>query len=192
MMPGIRSYLVALLCCASVSTLSQAAGNSVQTAEFQVTGTLLESACYLDPSSAYQSVSLGDLSTIQLLDVGAQGTPVALQLRLQGCVRSDGGRRDNQHGTLVWSAIEPVASLTFNSVADADTPELIKVAGAKGFGLRLLNVKGQDVHLGRTAPAWFVSPGDNQLTYYIRPERTAAPLRPGTFRASLNVKLEYD
>jgi len=192
MMPATRYCLTALLCSAGVSTLSHAAGNPAQTAEFQVTGTLLESACYLDPSSAYQTLVLGDLSTARLLHVGDQGTPVALHLKLQGCVRSDGGRRDEQQGTLVWSAIEPVAELVFIAVADADTPGLIKVAGAEGFGLRLLDVQGNDVRLGRTAPAWFVSPGDSQLTYYIRPERTAAPLRPGAFRASLNVNLAYD
>lgn len=190
MKPGLRSCLAALLC--STSVVSYAVDNLAQSAEFQVTGTLLESACYLDPSSAYQTLSLGDLSTARLLRLGDQGTPVALHLKLQGCVRSDGGRHDDRQGTLIWSAIEPVAVLTFKADTDADTPELIKVVGAEGFGLRLLDVQGNDVHLGRTAPAWFVSPGDSQLTYYIRPERTAAPLRPGAFRASLNVNLTYD
>ncbi|MEE1869160.1 MULTISPECIES: fimbrial protein [Pseudomonas] len=190
MIPGSRSCLVTLLCSASVSTY--AADNPTHSAEFQVTGTLLESACYLDPSSAYQTLALGDLSTTRLLRLGDQGTPMALHLKLQGCVRSDGGRRDSQHGTLVWSSIEPVVELIFNAVSDPDTPELIKVVGAEGFGLRLLDVQGNDVRLGRVAPAWFVSPGASQLTYYIRPERTAAFLRPGAFRASLNVNLAYD
>ncbi|MGE8399075.1 fimbrial protein [Pseudomonas sp. P1B16] len=192
MKPGLRICLAALLCSASVSTLSFAAGSTAQTAEFQVTGTLLESACYLDPSSAYQTVSLGDLSTARLSLPGDQGTPVALHFKLQGCIRSKGGREDEQQGSLVWSAIEPVAALAFTAVADADTPELIRVTGAEGFGLRLLDIQGHDVRLGRTAPGWFVSPGDSQLTYYIRPERTAAALRPGAFRASVNVNLAYD
>lgn len=187
-----RNCLVALLSSASVATFSYAAGNSKQSAEFQVIGTLLESTCYLDPSSTYQTVSLGDLSTARLARVGDQGIPVALKLKLQGCVRRDGGRQDEQNGTLIWSAIEPVASLTFHALADVDNPSLIRVVGAQGFGLRLLDVQGHDMRLGRTAAAWFISPGDNQLTYYIRPERTAAPLRPGPFRASLNLNLAYD
>ncbi|MGY1449358.1 fimbrial protein [Pseudomonas chlororaphis] len=189
MKPRLCVSLAALLYCASVTTH---AASPARSAEFQVTGTLLESACYLDPSSAYQSLSLGELSTTRLSHMGDQGTPVALHLKLQGCVRSDGGRHDEQQGALVWSAIEPVAAVTFKAVADTDTPGLIKVIGAEGFGLRLLDVQGNDVRLGRTAPAWFVSPGDSQLTYYIRPERTTAPLRPGAFRASLNVNLAYD
>ncbi|SFB39423.1 Pilin (type 1 fimbria component protein) [Pseudomonas simiae] len=189
MKPRLRISVTAILCCASVTTH---AATPARSAEIQVSGTLLESACYLDPSSAYQSLSLGELGTARLLHVGDQGTPVALHLKLQGCVRSDGGRDDEQQGSLFWSAIEPVAAVTFNAVVDADTPGLIKVIGAEGFGLRLLDVQGNDVRLGRTAPAWFVSPGDSQLTYSIRTERTAAPLRPGAFRASLNVNLAYD
>ncbi|MCO7580386.1 MULTISPECIES: fimbrial protein [Pseudomonas chlororaphis group] len=185
----LRESMAALLCCASVSAH---AASPARSTEFQITGTLLESACYLDPSSAYQTLSLGELSTARLSHIGDQGTPVALHLKLQGCVRSHGGRHDEQQGPLVWSAIEPVAAVAFKAVADADTPGLIKVVGAEGFGLRLLDVQGNDVRLGRTAPAWFVSPGSSQLTYYIRPERTAAPLRPGAFRASLNVNLAYD
>lgn len=190
MMFALRSCLGIFLY--GASTLAQATGELAQTAEFQVVGTLLESACYLDPASAYQTLQMGDLSTARLAHVGDQGTALALQLKLQGCVRSEGGRQDESHGVLVWSAIEPVATLTFSAVVDADSPELIKVSGAKGFGLRLLDVQGNDVHLGREAPAWFVSPGDNHLTYYIRAQRTAAPLRPGTFNASLNVNLAYD
>lgn len=181
--------LAALLCYVNGPIYAASPATS---AEFQITGTLLESACYLDPSSAYQQLSLGELSTARLLHMGDQGTPVPLHLKLQGCVRSDGGRHDEQQGALVWSAIEPVAAVTFMAVADADTPGLIKVAGAEGFGLRLLDAQGNDVRLGRIAPAWFVSPGDSQLTYYIRPERTAAPMRPGAFHASLNVNLAYD
>lgn len=192
MIPGIRGCLAALLCCANVSTLALAAGNDGQTAEFQVIGSLLESACYLDVSSSHQTLDLGNLSTARLVQMGDQGSPVTLQLKLQGCVRSEGGRRDERLGTWVWSASEPVATLAFSAVSDPETPELIKVEGASGFGLRVQDVDGHDLYLGQTAPVWFVTPGDSQLTYYIRPERTAAPLKPGAFRASLNVNLTYD
>lgn len=192
MISGTRGCLAALLCCTSASPLALAAGNEVQTAELQVIGSLHESACYLGTSSGHQTLDLGDLSTANLAQIGDQGRPVTLQLKLQGCVRSEGGRRDERLGTLLWSASEPVATLAFSAVSDPDAPELIKVAGAAGFGLRVQDVSGHNLDLGQTAPLWFVSPGDSQLTYYIRPERTAAALRPGAFRASLNVNLTYD
>jgi type 1 fimbria pilin len=192
MISPIRGCLAASFCCANFSIPAHAAGSDVQTAEFQVVGSLLESACYLDTSSRHQTLDLGDLNTAHLARIGDQGKPVTLQLKLRGCVRSEGGRRDERLGTLLWSASEPVATLRFSTVTDPDTPELIKVTGAGGFGLRVQDVQGHNLVLGRTAPVWFVSPGESQLTYYIRPERTAAPLRPGMFRASLNVNLSYD
>lgn len=192
MILGPRGCLAALLCCASVPIVSHAAGNDVQTAEIQVIGSLLESACYLDTSSSHQTLDLGELNTASLAEIGDQDRPVPLQLKLLGCVRSEGGRRDDRLGTLYWSASEPVATLTFNAVSDPDTPELIKVVGASGLGLRVQDVQGRNLHLGQTAPVWFVTPGDSQLTYYIRPERTASALRPGAFHASLNVNLAYD
>ncbi|MGG7597589.1 fimbrial protein [Pseudomonas sp. TE6288] len=184
--------LTVLLCAGNALLPLLASARDLQTAEFQVTGVLLESACYLAPDSAYQAIALGALDTRTLARLGERGAAVPLRLKLEGCVRSEGGRRDEQTGTLSWSAIEPVATVTFSAVADSDTPELIKVAGAAGFGLRLLNVHGQDVRLGNSAPAWFVSPGASQLTFYLRPERTSAALQPGAFRASLWVNLTYD
>nr|NLU60341.1 hypothetical protein [Pseudomonas sp. BIGb0427] len=73
-------------------------------------------------------------------------------------MRVNGGRQDAQSGALVWSSVEPVLGLSFNAVADADSPELVKVIGASGFGLRVTDLRGQDVRLGRLAPAWFLTP----------------------------------
>lgn len=188
----ISSCLTLVLLGAGSAALSSAADRTDISAFFQVTGSLLESACYLDPASTYQQLDLGELNTASLGKPGDQGKPMALQLRLQGCVRVNGGHQDAQSGALVWSSVEPVLGVSFRAVNDADTPELVKVVGASGFGLRLTDVHGHDVRLGRQAPAWFLTPGDNQLTYYVRPERTAAPLMPGPFRASVNVNLAYD
>lgn len=186
---GRYSALTTLLYCICTSPRAEPLA---QSAEFQVTGTLLESACYLDLSSAYQNLSIGEVSTAQLSRVGDQGKAVPLHLKLRGCVRTSGARNDERLGSLAWSTVEPLASLTFRAASDNHTPGLIKVIGAEGFGLRLFDVQGHSVRLGHSAPPWFISPGGNQLTYYIRPERTATPLKPGVFRASLNVSLVYD
>lgn len=192
MMPGTPNCLLALLGSASVSTLTYAADNPAQTAEFQVTDILLESACYLDPSSTYQTLDLRDLSTAQLIRTDEQGTPVTLQLNLQGCVRSDGGRLDEQTGTLIWSASEPEAALSFTAVADAGSSGLIEVVGAGGFGLRLLDVQGRDVRLGPTAPARFISPGNSQplITSALNAKRHLCARDPS--EANLKVNLAYD
>lgn len=185
----------ALLCSAPIFAAHAQAADGLGedgTALILISGSLVESACQLAMSSTLQAIDLGELTSAQLQRAGDQGSAVALQLELQGCIRSEGGRQDSQLGTLTWSASEPVLSVTFRAVADSDTPALVKVQGAEGFGLRLTDALHRDVQLGRSAPPWFVAPGSNVLTYYIKPERTAAPLRPGNFQASLNIHLAYD
>lgn len=184
--------LLALLALSGTESARAQVASDDRTAILQVSGALLESACHLDVGSAYQEVWLGELSTARLSRPGDQGAPVAVTLKLRDCVRTQGGRREAQGAALVWSAIEPVASLRFSAVADPDSPQLVKVQGAGGFGLRLSDALRRPLALGRSGHTWFVSPGSNQLTYYIIPERTPAPLLPGHFRANLNLRMSYD
>lgn len=186
----------ALLCVAA--TISSAAvatefGNADDfNAQFHVIGSLLESACHLDMRSAYQEVALGEISTADLPQPGGQGVSVAVQLKLRGCVRTEGGRREANGGALAWSRAEPVVGITFRAQTDPDTPELVGVLGASGFGLRLSDASRRRIAVGQQTRAWFVAPGDSTLTYYITPERTAAALQPGHFQAYINLFLTYD
>lgn len=186
----------ALLCVAAAfpgaSSAQEFGATDDFNAQFHVVGSLLESACHLDMSSSYQEVSLGEIHTADLPRPGDQGVPVAVQLKLRGCVRTQGGRRDAHGGALAWSEAEPVVGVTFRAQADPDTPELVGVRGASGFGLRLSDARHRRIALGARTRAWFVAPGDAVLTYYVTPERTAAPLQPGRFQAYINLFLTYD
>lgn len=192
-----RARLCAILLCGA-STLSGAAHAAEFSsaddfnAIFHVTGSLLESACHLDMSSAYQEVRLGEIATANLVRPGDQGTPVAVQLTLRGCIRTRGGRREANGGEMAWSDVEPVVGITFRADADPDTPELVGVRGARGFGLRLTDSQHHPIALDVHSHAWFVAPGDAILTYYVTPERTSAPLQPGIFHAYINLFLTYD
>lgn len=161
-------------------------------AMFHVSGALLENACSLTMDSAYQEIWLGNTGTADLRRAGDQGTPVAIKLRLRGCVRTDGGRRDAHGGALVWSRTEPVIGLRFRAPADMDNAELASVTGAAGFGLRLTDALRRPIDLNKPSRPWFVGPGDSVLTYYVTPERTSAPLRAGAFHAFINLYLTYD
>ena len=161
-------------------------------AQFLISGTLLETACSLAMDSAYQEIWLGNTGTADLHRPGDQGVPVAIKLRLRGCVRTEGGRRDEHGGALAWSSAEPVIGLTFRAPADMDNSELAGVAGAAGFGLRLTDALRRPIQLNKSSRPWFVQPGDSVLTYYVTPERTSAPLRAGAFHSYINLYLTYD
>ncbi|CAI2146002.1 fimbrial protein [Serratia marcescens] len=157
-----------------------------------VRGALTESACRLEMSSARQDIRLGDVATGQLQRVGDRGAPVGFELRLQDCLRSAVGGRDNRGGAWVWAPQQPVVTVSFSAPADADNPQLVKVLGASGLGLRLLDAAGRDVRLGSRGRPLLLTPGQNSLRYTVMAERTAASLLAGSYHAVVDFYLTYD
>lgn len=157
-----------------------------------VRGALTESACRLDMTSAYQDVWLGETGTARLAQVGAQGKPVAVQLRLQDCLRAPANNRDERSGNLLWSAHQPAVSLSFVAPADADNPQLIAVRGASGVALRMEDTLGRDIRLGSRGAPLLLDEGQDRLDYIVTPERTRAPLQAGAYSAHVDFRLNYD
>ncbi|WP_419246385.1 fimbrial protein [Serratia sp. NFX21] len=157
-----------------------------------VHGALTESACRLEMASAYQDVWLGDAGTARLAQAGDQGTPVTVQLHLRDCLRSPANNRDERNGNLLWSPHQPAVSLSFIAPADADNPQLVKVRGASGLGLRMNDMLGRDIRLGSRGAPLMLAVGQDTLDYTVTPERTRAPLQAGAYSAQLNFRLNYE
>ncbi|MGQ8776654.1 fimbrial protein [Serratia sp. NA_112.1] len=157
-----------------------------------VRGALTESACRLEMSSAHQAIWLGETGTARLDTLGAQGTPVAFELRLKDCLRTPASQRDVRTGALTWAPNQPSVSVSFRAPSDMDNPQLVKVRGVFGLGLRLLDSTGRDVRLGSRGEPLFLTPGQSSLTYTVTPERTSAPLVAGSYRAAVDFQLNYD
>lgn len=157
-----------------------------------VRGALTESACRLEMTSAYQDVWLGETGTGSLAKIGAQGTPIGVQLHLRDCLRSPANNRDDQSGNLLWSSHQPAVSLSFVAPADADNPQLIAVRGASGVALRMEDKLGRDIRLGSRGAPLMLAPGQDTLDYIVTPERTRAPLQAGIYSAHVDFRLNYD
>lgn len=157
-----------------------------------VRGALTESACRLEMTSAYQDVWLGETGTARLAQIGAQGTPVAVRLRLQDCLRTPANNRDERNGNLLWSAHQPAVSLSFVAPADADNPQLIAVRGTSGVALRMVDQLGRDIRLGSRGAPLMLAVGQDQLDYVVKLERTRAPLQAGAYSAHVDFRLNYD
>lgn len=157
-----------------------------------ITGSLHHSPCVLDMSSAYQTVELGNIPRSQLLRPGDQASPVAFHLRFLDCRRASGSLQDDRTGTLVWSAYQPVVSVSFVAPADADDSRLVKVIGVTGLGLRLTDADGRDVRLGSIGHPLFLAHGSDTLTWHVQPTRTTSTLTNGHFRAVVDFRLNYD
>ncbi|WP_373417542.1 fimbrial protein [Serratia liquefaciens] len=157
-----------------------------------VRGALTESACRLDMTSAYQDVWLGETGMARLAQVGAQGTPVSVQLHLRDCLRGPANNRDLRNGNLLWGAHQPAVSLSFIAPSDADNPQLIGVRGASGVALRMEDSLGRDIRLGSRGAPLLLAVGQDRLDYIIKLERTRAPLQAGAYSAHVDFRLNYD
>ncbi|MBH3093044.1 fimbrial protein [Serratia ureilytica] len=158
----------------------------------EIRGALTESACRLEMDSARQDVWLGDVATGRLTQLGDRSTPVIVQLRLRDCLRSPAANRDERSGAVSWAADQPAVRVSFSAPADTDNPQLVKLRGVSGLGLRLLDVAGEDVRLGsRGKPLW-LTPGSSVLSYSLMAERTAAALSAGSYWALVDFKMSYD
>lgn len=156
-----------------------------------VHGALTESACRLAMSSAYQTIELGTIGTGQLQHVGQMGTPIAVTLRLEDCLTGESRSRNNL-GNLLWSPDMPAMKIRFLAPTDQQNPRLAAVVGAQGLGLQLSDEHRYPIALGEFSAPQLVSPGQNQLTYYVTPVRTAAGLNAGAYSALLQFQLSYE
>lgn len=157
-----------------------------------VTGELVDSPCRLSMDSRDQTVDLGTLASSELNYPGAQSSPVTLTVHLEGCLPASGRQYDAQTGQTTASSSQPVVNVAFTAPADFSDPSLMKLTGVEGIALRMTDDRNRDVRLGSRSVPQLLTPGDNILRWTIVAERVPGPLRPGTFRAVTDFRLNYD
>lgn len=160
--------------------------------ELYVTGVLFDSACWLDMDSAYQEVSLGQIGQSSLLHVGDRSDAENFLIKLHGCFRRIGEGTDNVKLIHVLDPIQPSIRVNFFGVADKNSPQLLKVSGITGVGIRITNEHDRDVRLGQSGEPHLLDNGDNQMLYKVALERTRAPLSAGYYRSEINFTIDYN
>lgn len=160
--------------------------------KLNILGSMHEVPCSLEMASMDQTIDLGAVSTSQLQRPGDQATPKAFQLLFKDCQRTAGSIRNERTGNLTWSAHQPVVTVMFVGLADADDARLLKVQGITGMGLRMIDALGRDVQLGSRGQPLFLPVGNSTQTWNVQPTRTSAPLTSGAFRAVVDFRLKYE
>lgn len=152
-----------------------------------IKGMLVESSCHLDMASAWQEIDLGTISTKDFIRPGDQGGSIPFTLKLVNCVRGKGWMSDQLRMTATSDSIQPIVSVSFQSMRDERSPQFIKVYGASGIGLKI-----KDITLGEEGRPHFVNVPQGELNYVITPIRTQGVLIPGNFRAIIDFRVSYD
>lgn len=146
-------------------------------AESNSVGSLMESSCYLEMDSSWQSVELNPRGVSRVLYATEQGAPVPFGITLRDCFRNSS---------------QPFASLSLVAPHDHDSPQLVKVSGTSGLGLRLRDANGTALSMHNSATPLSFMPGQNSLNFTVTPERTNAALGYGIYNAQMDFRLNYE
>lgn len=156
-----------------------------------VHGELQENTCRLTMDSAWQEVDMGSTAHADVNLLGKASKPMTVTFYLQDCPILGSWSTNITPMTHTVSSMQPPYKARFSAKADDTNPDLIQVVGASGIGLRLRDNQGKTVKFGRSGDAILLNPGQNQVTFTLAPERTAAPFVAGSYHALINFSMIY-
>ena len=149
-------------------------------------GQILDSACALDASSAYQVVEFEPLPMGQLIRQG-EGVPRTFSLRLIKCLlaRPDPYRPGNYLPD--WQHVR----VTFDGSADSGGRYFAVGGTARGLALRIADTQGQE---SKPGVPMFLTPltgEDQELRYTLQLVGNGRPMTVGSYRTAVRFRLEY-
>lgn len=157
-----------------------------------VSGSLTESPCRLAMTSASQSVDLGNTETADLKSVGDKGQAIPFQIELRDCIETASSLKNVQTGQVAWSADQPAVKIRFTAPTVPFMPQFARVNGVEGLGLEIVEKSGKGLPLDLQSNPVLLPPGQEVLTYYVRPVRTGNILSPGAYSALISFEMIYE
>ena len=179
-MAGFLGMLIGSLSAMSVAQEQQ--GNGRVT----LVGEILDSACALDASSAYQVIDMDLLSMGSLIRHNV-GELRAFSLRLIKCslTRPDPGRPGSNLPD--WQHVR----VTFDGVTDSGGRYFAALGTASGLALRITDWQGRESRPGVSMSLLPLNGNDQELRYALQLVGTGRPMVVGSHRTSLRFRLEY-
>lgn len=179
-MTGCLSMLIGSL--STISVAQEYQGNGRVT----MLGEVLDSACALGASSAYQVIDMNLLSMGSLIRQRVS-EPRAFKLRLVKCslTRPDPARPGANLPD--WQHLR----VTFDGVADSNGRDFAVLGAASGLALRITDSKGLESIPGVPMPLISLSGNDQELQYTLQLVGNGRPMVAGSHRTALRFRLEY-
>jgi type 1 fimbria pilin len=165
-------------------------------AQIHFVGGLLSTPCALSVDSAFQRVDLGQLSAKSFREVGDRSADVTFTLRFQDCLMGahafeDGIDSTRYSGDNSFVTGEQVVAFSFAGETDIANPNLLKLNGARGVGIRLSDARGTQIPLNRVMRNQYLNAGNNELRFSANLEATQRFVMADAFDAVVNVNVYY-
>ncbi|KKZ18011.1 fimbria A protein [Serratia marcescens] len=152
------------------------------------TGSIIDAPCSINPDSIDQTVELGQISKVALLN-GGKSTPRNFSIDLENCTFATGTQ-----GALEKNKV----ALTFTGMAANATSadSLLGITGtAKGAGVAITDGSGAVIKLGKPTKAQELQNGSNTLNFaaYLQGDSAStAVITEGDFQAVADFTLAYN
>ncbi|MCL6722975.1 type 1 fimbrial protein [Klebsiella sp. T2.Ur] len=171
------------LCTLGLSFFLSAKENSSTLGEVNVTGEIVEAACYVDPDDSNKFIEFGDISARAFNSKGNESLEKVFSIHLDGCQLVSIIHPDEDYHDV---------DFTFSGEMTDGDPGVIKTHGtAKHIGIRLYDRQGNALTLGRPTRHYSLISGDNTLTFRAEVVRTGSGMVNGEFNSVVHFVVGY-
>lgn len=162
-----------------MSSVAYAAGEGQGKVTFM--GSIIDAPCSITPESDDQTVELGQISKVALLN-GGKSTPRNFSIDLENCSFGALGEKNK-------------VSVTFTGMESAAGNGLLGITGtATGASIAIMSGDGQLITLGEPTNEQTLQDGDNTLRFaaYVQGDGASATITEGDFQAVTDFTLAYN
>ncbi|EPL9180877.1 fimbrial protein [Serratia marcescens] len=145
------------------------------------TGSIIDAPCSITPESIDQTVELGQISKVALLD-GGKSTPRNFSIDLENCVFTGDDAKNK-------------VTVTFTGMESAANNGLLGITGtASGASVAITEGSGQVIALGQPTKEQALQNGNNTLSFaaYLQGDGASATITEGDFQAVADFTLAYN
>ncbi|HIE1061110.1 TPA: fimbrial protein [Serratia marcescens] len=174
----LNKTLLAVAMSFGIVSMAQAADQGHGKVTF--TGSIIDAPCSISPESIDQTVDLGQISKVALVD-GGKSTPRNFSIDLEDCSFGNPASKNK-------------VQVTFTGMESATNSGLLGITGtAKGAAIAITQGNGEVIKLGQPTKEQVLQDGKNTLTYaaYVQGEGADA-ITEGDFQAVADFTLAYN
>lgn len=150
------------------------------------TGSIIDAPCSIAPEASDQTVELGQISKVALLN-GGKSTPRNFAIALENCTFAT-----NAQGVLEKNKV----ALTFTGMESQANNGLLGITGtAKGAAVAITDGSGATIKLGKATKSQELQNGSNSLNFaaYLQGDTAStAVITEGEFQAVADFTLAYN
>lgn len=177
------AYSLVLLCAPFNTLLAAGQGNGA----VELSGQIIDTACAIDTSSAYQVIEMDPTPVGRLIREG-EGEPHPFSLRLTNCSLTRYNPDRPGEKLPDWQHVR----VTFDGVPDREGRSFAATGSSQGIALHIIDSEGRESSPGVSMPLMSLTGARDQVLHYtLQLVGNNQPMSVGSHSAAVRFRLEY-